>query len=133
MEASEGLDAAAESRSKFSAMVTRKAWEDEAFRQRLLADPKAAIAELLGEKLPDGLQVTVHEENAGALHFVIPARPAARSPEDLSDADLQLVAGGIGPVPDRAPDIPIVSRPNFRRPPLDPVLLRPRQRGLIED
>jgi hypothetical protein len=43
MEASEVLDAAAGSRSKLTTMITRKAWEDEAFRQRLVADPKAAV------------------------------------------------------------------------------------------
>jgi len=87
----------AEARAKMNAMLTKKAWEDEAFRQRLVADPKAAIAELLGQPLADSLTVSVHEEGPGSLHFVIPGKPSPQGPEELSDADLEMTAAGTGP------------------------------------
>jgi hypothetical protein len=40
--------------------------------------------------------IVVHEEPAGSWHIVLPARPADAG--DLSDADLEKVAGGTTPV-----------------------------------
>ena len=69
--------------------LVEKAVEDEAFRARLIADPKAAIEEELGVTLPPGLAVEVHEEGADTAHLVLPP------PRDaLSDEQLMRVAGG---------------------------------------
>jgi hypothetical protein len=94
MKASELNDAVVQSRAQMDAMLTKKAWEDEDFRQRFVADPKGLIAEVLGRPLPDSLSVTVHEEAPGSLHFVIPAKPAVQAMEELADADLEQIAGG---------------------------------------
>ena len=69
--------------------IVEKAVEDEAFRARLLADPKAAIEEELGLTLPPGFAVEVHEEGADTAHLVLPPPRGA-----LSDEQLTRVAGG---------------------------------------
>lgn len=73
--------------------IVEKAVEDEAFRARLLADPKAAIEEELGVTLPPGLAVEVHEEGADTAHLVLPPPRGA-----LSDEQLARVAGGWGAI-----------------------------------
>jgi len=85
-------------RREMETKLTVKAWEDEGFRTRLLADPKAAIKECLSIELPDSLIVDVHAEDAENLHFVVPAKPAVDM-DELSDEDLERIAGGAGAVP----------------------------------
>lgn len=68
--------------------LVEKATTDEAFRARLLADPKAAIEEELGLTIPPGFTVKVHEEVEDTSHLVLPPLAA------LDDADLQRAAGG---------------------------------------
>ena len=64
---------------------------DEAFRTRLLSDPKAAIEQETGVPVPAGFTVHVHEESADTAHLVLP--PAGM----LDDAQLEQVAGGRQP------------------------------------
>ena len=65
-----------------------KATEDEHFRAHLIANPKAAIQDALGVRLPGSLSVTVHEDSATTMHLVLP--PPAR----LMDEDLEQIAAG---------------------------------------
>ena len=44
-----------------------KAWTDEEFRRKFLADPKAQFEEHLGTKLPDNLVMTAYQEDANHL------------------------------------------------------------------
>lgn len=78
-------------RRDFEAEMIAKAWEDKAFKERLLKDPKAVVEELSGEKLPAEMKVSVFEETANSVCLVLP-----RSPDDeLSDDELEKVAGGV--------------------------------------
>lgn len=56
--------------------LIQKAWEDQAFRERLLEDPKAAIRELLGIVIPDHIQLKTVQETPDQLYLVIPPAPA---------------------------------------------------------
>ena len=49
-----------------------KAGEDSEFRTSLLSDPKAAIANEFGVTIPDGVNISVHEENPSNVHLVLP-------------------------------------------------------------
>ena len=68
--------------------IIARATEDEAFRAKLLADPKRAIEEELDLAVPEGFTVEVHEESGTTAHLVLP--PPAR----LSEGELAAVAGG---------------------------------------
>ena len=46
--------------------------EDEDFRQRLLEDPKAAVEQELGTRLPEGVEVRVVEETATPSTWCFP-------------------------------------------------------------
>lgn len=85
------------SRKDLEAKIIAKAWTDEAFRRKFLADPKAQFEEHLGTRLPETLQISAYQEDADSLHFVIPERPKGDL-DELSDEDLEKVAGGLGVV-----------------------------------
>ena len=73
--------------------VAAKAWSDADFKQRLLTDPRAALAEL-GVKPPQGTEnvtLKVVENTADIVFLVLPAAPAEG---ELKDAALDGVAGG---------------------------------------
>ena len=78
-------------RSDVEAAVVERIKVEPAFRERLLADPRAALAEITGTELPAVINVTVHEQSRNDIHLTIP------SAGDLADADLELVAGGVDP------------------------------------
>ena len=82
-------------RQQFEARIISKAWKDEAFRKRLLEDPKAELASLHEKAgLPDNVKVTVVEETADQIYLVLPMNPADFHPDELTEEDLLAVAGG---------------------------------------
>ena len=68
--------------------LIEKAAEDETFRARLLADPKDAVQEELGVKIPDEFNIAVHEETVDTGHLVLP--PSSQ----LDETALEQAAGG---------------------------------------
>ena len=80
------------SRAEVEALVSEQLASDPAFRAELLADPRAALSALLGVAIPDSVVIEVHEESLAHFHLVIPHAEEAR---DISDAELELVAGGL--------------------------------------
>ena len=83
-------------RQELEQKVIQKAQEDPAFRSSLLADAKAAIEQELGASLPAGLRVQAVEESSNTIYVVIPQSSSAGSGGELSDQDLEAVAGGWG-------------------------------------
>ena len=66
--------------------------EDPEYLQELLENPKEVLARQLRQALPRSLNVEVVTDTADTVYLVLPYSP----PEDgeLSDADLEIVAGG---------------------------------------
>lgn len=84
-----------EKRKEFEANIIAKSLEDEAFRQKLLTDPKAAIAEVTGQTIPPEVTIKVIEEAPNTVTFVVPQRaPDVSADEELSDEALEKLAGG---------------------------------------
>ena len=52
--------------------LVEKATGDEAFRVRLLSDPKAAIRDELDLAIPAGFTIKVYEDAADTSHLVLP-------------------------------------------------------------
>ncbi len=86
----------ANSRQELEQRLVQKAQDDAAFRASLLADAKSAIEQELGAPLPAGVQVNVVEESADTVYLVLPQASSAGEGGELSDADLEAVAGGWG-------------------------------------
>lgn len=70
--------------------VMAKAMADEAFKQKLIDQPRATLAEE-GIEVPAGLEIRVVEDTDRLLHLVLPDKSAAGK---LSEADLVAMAGG---------------------------------------
>lgn len=67
---------------------------DPAFRRRLLDDPKATISDFLGMDLPQGMTITVLEEEPGRHILVLPPALPDLDALPLDDLALSLVGGG---------------------------------------
>jgi Nitrile hydratase, alpha chain len=85
------------SRQEIEAHLVAKTWKDESFKQQLLSNPKAVIEKEFGVQLPAELNVQIVEEDAQTLYINLPMRPDFSGTE-LSDRELEAVAGGTTPV-----------------------------------
>ena len=59
--------------------IITRAWEDPAFKARLLAEPKRTIEEALGVTLADDIEIVMHEQTPTTLHLILPMRPDAEA------------------------------------------------------
>jgi hypothetical protein len=84
-------------RGQFEAMLVLRAWNDAAFSKQLSTDPRGTLQGELsrfGGSLPAGRAVRVHHEQAGQCVVVIPRPAATSSDAELTEAELEAVAGG---------------------------------------
>jgi hypothetical protein len=81
----------AEQQKVWWGQIVDRAWRDEAFRRRLLADPAAVLGEH-GLEVQPGVQVRVVEDTDRVVHLTRPRRPA--SPGEVSEEELASVAAG---------------------------------------
>ena len=85
----------ASSRAEMERSIVQRSLEDDAFRQRLLEDPKAAVEQELGTQLPEEVRVVAVEETADTIYLVLPfGSTDAQEDGELSDRELEAVAGG---------------------------------------
>jgi hypothetical protein len=88
---------AAPTRRDLEAKIVARARADEQFLQRLKADPRAAMAEETGIKVPKSIEIEVLEETPQKAYLVIPTNRVA-----ISDEELDVASGGydldLGPV-----------------------------------
>lgn len=66
--------------------VILKAWTDEDFKQRLIADP-ATVLQQSGVEVPPGVSVKVLEDTDEVNYFVVPTPPADLEISDFQSAD----------------------------------------------
>jgi hypothetical protein len=83
-------------RAESERRIIEKSLADEVFRQRLLEDPKGALEEEFGTRLPERVQVRVVEETAETTYLVLPivSPLGGEEGDELSDQELEEVAGG---------------------------------------
>jgi hypothetical protein len=81
-------------RNELEAKIIAKAWQDEAFKQELLSNPKAVFSREMGQSIPDEVEIEVIEENPTTLYMVLPMKPTMNFDSELSEDQLEAVAGG---------------------------------------
>jgi len=87
----------ASGRAEMERRIVQRSIEDEDFRRRLIEDPKGAVEQELGSRLPEGVRVVTVEETAETIYLVLPSTPMAGAEGGaLSDQQLESVAGGWG-------------------------------------
>ncbi len=69
--------------------LVAKAWSDDDFKEKLLADPMIVFKESK-IMLPDGIEVKMVENTDKITHFILPPAPS----DELSDDQLAGAAGG---------------------------------------
>ena len=85
----------ASGRTEMERRLVERSLQDGAFRRRLLEDPKAAVEEELGTRLPEDVRVVAVEESADTVYLVLPsASPLEEEGGELTDRELEAVAGG---------------------------------------
>ena len=72
------------------AKVVAQAWSDAVYKDKLLHDPRAVLAEA-GLEVPASLEIAVVEDSADKRHLVLPAAPAEG---EITEETLVGVAGG---------------------------------------
>jgi hypothetical protein len=82
------------SRGEVNDLIANFAAKDTEYKKALMADPKKVVSMQLGQDVPASLKIQVIEDSADVMHMVLPYVPAEGA--ELSDADLEMVAGGKG-------------------------------------
>ena len=84
-------------RQEMERRIVQRSIEDEDFRQRLIEDPKGALEQELGARLPEEVRVVTVEETQDTIYLVLPSTSMAGAEGgELSDQELESVAGGLG-------------------------------------
>jgi hypothetical protein len=81
-------------RAEVERRLGQRSIEDEDFRQRLLDAPKAAVEQEMGAQLPEGVEVRALEENPQTIYLRLPSASPPDQGEELSERELEAVAGG---------------------------------------
>ena len=84
-------------RHAIEARVVVRALQESAFRLRLLSAPRSAIRQETGVELPSWLSITILEETPNQYYLVLPYDDGDGTGAELSDAELESVAGGKAP------------------------------------
>jgi len=87
------------SRREFETGLIVRALKDESFKKRLFTAPRTVLNEELARlgapPLARGVSFKVLEEDAKHRYLVLPLNPARDAKQELSDQDLDALAGGI--------------------------------------
>jgi hypothetical protein len=83
------------SRQDIEAKIVKRCWEDEGFRTEFTRDPVGTAVKYLEVPAASLPRIVVHSEAPGSWHIVLPQKPA--NAEELSEEDLERVAGGVTP------------------------------------
>jgi hypothetical protein len=84
-------------RHDLEAKIIKRCWESDEFQQQFTADPVGTAVKYLEVPAATLPKIFVHQEALGSWHIVLAAKPASNG--ELSDEDLEKVAGDTNPTP----------------------------------
>jgi hypothetical protein len=109
-------------RREMEAHLITKAWKDEAFRKRLVANPATVLESefphmLKDGKYPDGVKLTVLEETPEQKYLVLPNMPEHVAKQNLTSMQLASVAAAGACIDATYTDVsPSLTEPNCTQP-----------------
>jgi hypothetical protein len=68
-----------ENRDQLDAAILSRVLKDNAFRELLMKDPRAALEEVIGSDVPDNIKINVLVESENNFYIILP--PGANSPK----------------------------------------------------
>jgi len=82
---------------EFYQTIVAKSWEDQMFKANLIKNPKVAIEELIGQEisLPEGMSLVAEDQSDRSIIYLNIHRKIDINEFELSDEQLEMVAGGI--------------------------------------
>ena len=80
-------------RAEMERRLIEKSLGDDAFRRRLLEDPKTVVEQELGTRLPEEVRVVAVEETGDTVYLVLPGTSRAGETGELSERELEAVSG----------------------------------------
>lgn len=80
-------------RQYIQARIIAKAWKDEAYKQKLLTNPKIVIGREFDMEFSEEVNVQILEEDSSSFYFILPMSPM-KITEELSQYELEVIAGG---------------------------------------
>jgi hypothetical protein len=80
-------------RQQLEQKLIEKAMKDDAFRQQLIENPGAAIEDETGMKMPEAMKIIVLEETPQTVYLVLPQVYNQETEMELSESELESVAG----------------------------------------
>jgi len=86
------METQALTRRNLETALIEQCWKDPEFKKAVVSDPKGMFERHTGRMLPPQVKIFIHEEDSNTLHLTIPPAPSNLS--ELSDADLERIAGG---------------------------------------
>jgi hypothetical protein len=72
--------------------IVEQAQKNPKYLQQLMSDPRGLMEKQLGQSIPSSVNIKVLQEANDTYYIVLPA--SAKEGAELSDADLEKVAGG---------------------------------------
>lgn len=79
-------------RSEIETKIVKRCWRNDAFRKQFVSDPAGCLTKYFNVPKARLPKITVHEEQPGSWHIVLPTKPAKA--DELSDEELEKIAGG---------------------------------------
>ena len=83
-------------RQQLEQKLIEKAMKDGTFRKLLIENPASIIESETGMKISKTIKIKVMEEDQQTVYLVLPATSLQNSDLELSEAELESVAGGTG-------------------------------------
>lgn len=83
------------SRSELNELIVKEVLSNDNFRKRLLRDPKATLADFIGTEIPENVKMNILVESPEQFYFVLPPGVYPEAGDELSEKELEQVAGGI--------------------------------------